>query len=353
MKKNNSQGGVEFVLEHVFWTFLTWIWYKNILFRCLDSCSFVESKLILFGTVTIACIVGIILEIKNNRNGESIFFNLVIGYGIYTVLTYFQIRKLLIIICLLIAAALSMTYTVLVMSRKINNRKYMGRIIRRRIIHVVSVTQRLMGMGLVLIMVISGINIFFGSTIMKSGVTPTAPANMNEQSLSNNIETVALLQEDTWKSMTIQERLDVLQTVANIEQRYLGLPNELNVGAANLNGGVLGYYSDKTHEIVIDMNSLLHDSSWEVLDTVCHEAYHSYQHRMVEVLNGADKSSRNLKMFRRANLYENEFDSYISGEDDFCSYYFQDCESDARDYAEEAVYDYYLQIDEYLVEKGE
>lgn len=43
----------------------------------------------------------------------------------------------------------------------------------------------------------------------------------------------------------------------------------------------------------------------------------------------------------------------VSGEEDFCGYYYQDCESDARDYAEDAVYDYYCRINEYLLEMGE
>ena len=75
----------------------------------------------------------------------------------------------------------------------------------------------------------------------------------------------------------------------------------------------MGYYSDNTHEIVIDMDSLLNDLSWEVLDTVCHEAYHSYQHRIVDAFNNADGNSKNLKMFRKASSYASEFNNYISG----------------------------------------
>lgn len=206
--------------------------------------------------------------------------------------------------------------------------------------------------GLALIMILSGVNILFGSTIMKSTVNTATQTNLSEQSLANNIEIIALLQDDTWCSLSAQERLNVLQTVANVEQRYLGLSNELNVGAANLREGVMGYYSDNTHEIVIDIDSLLNDSSWEVLDTVCHEAYHSYQHRMVDAFNDADENSKSLKIFHKASYYANEFNNYISGDEDFCGYYYQDCESDARDYAEDAVYDYYWRINEYLLETG-
>lgn len=350
MKKKNSLGKIEFIVEHIVWAFIAMIWYKNILFRCLGQHTFFESKLILWGIVAASCLAGFCFEMKRKRNELSVFFNLISGYGVYTVLTYIQIRKTLIIISLSIVAALSAIYALIIMCRKIKNRKRFGNILCKRTIQIAFVTQRLLGLGLAVIIMVSGVNILFGSTIMKSTVDTASQANLCEQSLSSNIEMIAQLQEDAWCSLSVQDKLNVLQTVANVEQRYLGLSNELNVGAANLREGVMGYYSDKTHEIVIDIDSLLNDSSWEVLDTVCHEAYHSYQYRMVEAFNGADESSRNLKMFRKANSYAREFDNYISGEEDFCSYYYQDCESDARKYAEDAVYEYCRRINEYQLE---
>lgn len=353
MKKKNTLGKFGFIIEHVIWILISVIWYKNVLFRCIDAHTFLESKLILWGILLASCIIGFYLEIENHRNGNSVFFNLVLGYGIYTVLAYIQIRKMLIIISLSIVMILSIIYALLIMCRKIKNRKRFKKILCRRTFLIAFVTQRLLGLGLAFIMLISGVNILFGSTIMKSTVNTATQTNLSEQSLANNIEIIAQLQEDTWRSLSVQERLNVLQTVANVEQRYLGLSNELNVGTANLREGVMGYYSDNTHEIVIDMDSLLNDLSWEVLDTVCHEAYHSYQHRMVDAFNNVDGNSKNLKIFRKASSYANEFNNYISGEEDFCGYYYQDCESDARDYAEDAVYDYYCRINEYLLEMGE
>ena len=213
-------------------------------------------------------------------------------------------------------------------------------------------SKKIVGMSLALIMGISGASVLFGSSLLKSDVRPAAKANLSEQTIANNMDTILLLQEDEWAKLSAQERLNVLQTVANIEQRYLGLPNELNVGVANMDADTLGYYTDKTHEIIVSADSLLYDSPWEVLDTICHEAYHSYQYRLVEALNSADESSKNLRIFRKAYTYADEFASYKDGSADFCGYYTQDCESDARDYAEDAVSDYYWRIMDYL-EEGE
>ena len=88
MRKNNSLGGIGFIFEHFIWSAISWVWYKNILFRCLGSHSFAESRLILGSMVVISCIAGVILEMKNSRNKSSVFFNLIVGYGVYTVLTY-------------------------------------------------------------------------------------------------------------------------------------------------------------------------------------------------------------------------------------------------------------------------
>lgn len=346
----NNMNKWEFIIEHCAWGFISMIWYKNILFRCIGNHTFFESKLILWGFLAASSLIGICLEMNRKRNGFSVFMNLAAGYGFYTIFTYIEIRRILIVAVLSVVSVLSVVFAVLVMSRKIKNRQKLKGIMLNRILKVASATQTLFSLGFALIMIVSGVNIFFGSTIMNATVGTATSSTVNEQTISNNIETVILLQEDSWDKLTVKERLNVLQIVANIEQRYLGLPNELNVGAANLLEGVMGYYSDTTHEIVISMDSLLNDSSWELLDTVCHEAYHSYQRRMVEAYNKADENSKNLKMFRKADSYAGEFDNYFSGEEDFCSYYYQNCESDARDYAEDAVYDYYIRINEYLLE---
>lgn len=74
------------------------------------------------------------------------------------------------------------------------------------------------------------------------------------------------------------------------------------------------------------------------------------QHRLVDTYNAADENSKGLRIYRPAAQYGQEFSNYIDGDYDFCSYYYQDCEIDARDYAEDAVYDYYDRIFEYLNE---
>ena len=238
MKGNNSIGKIGFITKHIFWAALSWIWYKNILFRCIPSHSLSESRITLLSVVVISCIIGIIFQMGNDRNGISVFFNLIFAYGIYTVIAYVNIRFRLIVIC---------PYAVLILSRRIKNQKRRYRIILKRAIQASVVSKKLISSGLAIIMVITGVNALFGSSILKSDVRPSTLNNLSDQTISNNIDKVLLLQDDIWAELTVLERLNVLQTIANIEQRYLGLPNELNVCAANLDEGTLGYYSDYTH----------------------------------------------------------------------------------------------------------
>lgn len=57
-------------------------------------------------------------------------------------------------------------------------------------------------------------------------------------------------------------------------------------------------------------------------------------------------------MFDRASIYKEEFADYNSGFKDFCGYYSQTCEIDARKYAQQATDEYFERINEYLGEES-
>ena len=86
----------------------------------------------------------------------------------------------------------------------------------------------------------------------------------------------------------------------------------------------------------------------EVLNTCLHEAFHSYQYRLIDAYNSTDEDVKSLRMYKRAVSYIEEFSNYIDGNKDFNGYYEQLCETDARNYAEDAVEDYYNKIYKYL-----
>lgn len=337
----------EFIFNNIFWMLIAMVWYRGLLFRCLEHQTLSTSKLILWGLVLASTFLGIILEIKHHRKSLNVFFNVVIGYGIYTAITYAHIRPDLIKAVLIgIFLAVSVFFILLYMIRWHNFRVY-RRSISLKYRSMVVTAQKVAGIGFAIIITVTGSARIFDSTLLKATVPPANEQNIEEQTIENNMETLVALYDGSWSALTAREKLNVLQTVANIEQRYLGLPHELNVEVEDQDGNTAGTYNDETHEILISTKCLLYDSPWELVNTICHEAYHAYQHRLVDLWNHADEDSRGLKIFRRVRSYAEEFQNYVGTEDDFYTYYIQRCESDARDYADDAERDYYWKIRDY------
>jgi predicted SprT family Zn-dependent metalloprotease len=93
-----------------------------------------------------------------------------------------------------------------------------------------------------------------------------------------------------------------------------------------------------------------------VIQVLCHEIYHRYQHYQVNLLQAIRDNSdtakyANLLLLDTAGIYENESSNYISPDDSAISYYMyssQRLERDAEKYSNASVVDYYEQICSYL-----
>lgn len=204
-----------------------------------------------------------------------------------------------------------------------------------------------MGLGFLVILIVAGGNFLFGSSIIQSSVKPLDTADTYDQLLSESAETIALLDENIWTSLTVQEKAGTLQVIANLERSNLGVSNELNVCVANMKKeDIWAYYDDAKHEIIIDMDILLNRSAEDSLRCLVHEAFHSFEHRIVDLYEETDSSNKNLWIFRKANIYAEEFENYNNGEKAYSDYYELQCEIDARDYAEKRIEFYGSLIDQ-------
>ncbi|MDO4322167.1 MAG: hypothetical protein Q4C61_06535 [Lachnospiraceae bacterium] len=355
MKKRsyNTMGQTRFVTEHIIWALIAMIWYKNLLFRCVKGFSLIQSKQLLWGMVAACSAAGILLERKRRRNAYSVTMNLLIAYGGYTALAYRDVRPELVALAFFPAATFSFWSIAATLGIRIRDGRLRKGLFKRLLNRELQLIQTACAAGMAAMLLVLGAGVLFGSAVLRPSGTMEMAVTTDAQNISNSMDTVLLLQEKEWRELSVKERLDVLQTAANIERTYLGLPHELNVGAANLDESLLGYYNDNTHEIILNLDQISETQAYELLETVCHEAYHAYQHRLVDAYNGADARTRGLRMFKKAGRYAEEFGSYIDGTEDFCGYYDQECENDAREYAEKAVCDYYDRIFEYLEENGE
>lgn len=168
----------------------------------------------------------------------------------------------------------------------------------------------------------------------------------------NKIDFLMLFREDIWTNLSVQERVDALQKIARLESDFLGLETGLIVEADFLQTNLIAQYDDNKRRIIFDIDYLEKDSAHDMLTALCHEAYHSYQHRIVDALQNIDQKYRSLLIFHDASLYERNFENYrhsFNGEDE---YYFQIIEKDARSYSKLAVENYYKKIDSMISENN-
>lgn len=186
------------------------------------------------------------------------------------------------------------------------------------------------------------INISFCGTLTQKN------AVLSENTIENNIKILALLQEDTWPSLSITDRIDVLQTAADIEAAYFGLPHKLTVITSNTSKNVLGHYIDHSHKITISINHIQHGNPRDILETLTHEAYHAYEYRLADVYEDVSDTHKNLRLLNRAKVYCEELNNYTNSEDDPIGYLFQIVEIDSETYSMAAVERYYDAINTYL-----
>lgn len=275
MKDKSTMSLGAYLFDCLFYTAFSMIWYKNLLFRCMPGRTYTESKTILWVMIGLSILICACALNRRMRTGWTVTTALVVPFGLYTVLTYIKTVGNWMPIVLASAVALAVIYSVFIMTRKFKNRRNKGKVIKRRLHRCCVASQSIVAIALLVVMGTIGAQGVFGDNILNSSISATANNQSFPQTISNNIDTILLLQEEEWANLTTQEKLDILQTVANIEAHYWGLPNELNVGAANLDENTLACYNDRTHTISIDLNHLENDSVYDVLNSCCHEAYHS------------------------------------------------------------------------------
>ncbi|MCR5143451.1 MAG: hypothetical protein K6C68_13180 [Ruminococcus sp.] len=190
---------------------------------------------------------------------------------------------------------------------------------------------------------------------MLSSSTEKPKGTESGYTVENYTDEIKRLDDMTWYYLSTEEKLDLLQIIANIESNTLGLSNELNVGASNLEKdsldyGTFGTYNDLTHSIIIDIQYLEQSDSMSCVELLCHEAYHSYEHDLVRVYQNLNEEDRQLSIFNDAPVYEYEFDHPIIPDKDYEGYLDQLTESNARKYARDEMIRYYVLVTDF---KGE
>ncbi len=349
MKNSNTLSKANFI-EYTIWLGMSLAFICR--FTCFTSIygiTVFQSKLVYWALVVFLIPLGTSVTYDKRRNYLSILVNVVLPFEIYTIASTFRYIPKVHIITLSVVALLSVMYFGLIVFQKVKDKRHFEQIVCNRIKFASLGARTIIAVLLLSVTLPICVKAAFGYELISSNVDVSiADSADDEWSLSNNIETVAMLHEDNWDKLSLPDKIDVLATVKNVEMRYFGINHEVYLDAGDLDGNTLGCYNANEHRITIDIEHLKSSDSKDVLRTLLHECRHVYDRMCVELYNQIDDDYKNMLMFYEISEFKDDFNNYTDGDEDPMGYYFQSVEISAREYSELATIEYFNYIDKYL-----
>lgn len=334
MKDHSTMTTFEFLLSITWKYVIGFIWYKTLLFRVLPHLDVYDSLrlLLIMMLVSVSCFIIVMNRRKNGWTATACF---VLPFGLYTIFTYSTTSALFIRVVAVVSILLSLVYSILLFSRKIKQRGKIARrkVLQNRLSRCIYSVSCIMAVAMLTLMVGIGWNGYFGTGLVTSSVEAEGIQQdvEDEDTMEANMDAVLKLQPVVWEDLNTYERIDVLQTVCNVETHYLGLNYPVTVQGDNLSPYTLGAYSDAQRLIRINLDHIENDPVEDVLSTI---------------------EYRNLRLFKDAAHYSQEVDDYINPRDDYYGYMTQRLEMDSETYAELGVHEYYDHIADWIEENG-
>ena len=161
------------------------------------------------------------------------------------------------------------------------------------------------------------------------------------ETVRDDADLIRQFQEKSWKRLDREQRLSLLQRVADAECAYLGIPFSIRVYHDDLRDRSLrGFYRHNKLEICISSDVIDNDPVDRVLSTLFHEVFHSYEYCLILAHNTTDSAFQDLRLYHDAKVYSAEFADYIDSGQDYDGYRNQAVEHHANVYAQERLQDY-------------
>lgn len=350
MKKENTLSIPEYISNNVLFTMSGFVLFM--MFACdmtIAGKTKSQSLLIMCIIVGVLVIAGMLLTIKKRRNRTSVLLNILLPFEVYTIIANAGRSKVLYIVLAVMIVLVSAAYIYMISSAPMPENRDPRTVKKKRLVRGAFGVRAIAVVLSVTALIPACISNTFGHRVKAEEMASSGTISDDDEefTVKNQIDTVSNILPERWKLLTEEEKLFTLQTVANIETRYLGLPHPLNVTICNLAEGMLGCYNDDPdHTIKLNVGIL--DDPEASLGTICHECFHAYQHRIVQARNSVSEEYRDLMAFKNADIYSYEFQNYVSGFENYEIYAAQTVEVTARAYSEEAVRDYYNKVYGYL-----
>lgn len=329
--KHNSMTCGQYVREHLIWGVLALFLYRQLLFRTLPGQSFTVSKLVFWVVVLVSLLVSCLCTCRRQRNTLHMAADLILPLGIYSMLAFWRDLPVGVAIGAGISLAAVMGYFAALALVPAGGVRPGGRTVAHRLRCGAAHVPLLASLGVGALSVALLVCSVFGNSMVLNRVPPTrdTPAA---------VDMVAFTAD--WPTLTAAQKLEQLQLAANDQQAALGLDFELNVALTTLPERSLAQYNHRTHTIAISLSALEAYDGAENLDSLCHEAYHAYQHQQVDVYTRLSPNLQQAENMQTSAAYAREFCHYKVYFASYDSYADQLCERNARTYALYAVAKY-------------
>ena len=158
-----------------------------------------------------------------------------------------------------------------------------------------------------------------------------------QKMLEDSGEYVKQIFAENWKDIETDKKLDVFQSIVNLETSKMSVPN-VKVSSYSTESEILAYYNPAEKQIYVNTDILNTIEGGQALNLILHECRHAYQHNVVSIIDWSDKNAQNNYYYSDARSWKENFDNYImvddlTDEEEFRKYEQQSIEVDARDYA--------------------
>ena len=178
----------------------------------------------------------------------------------------------------------------------------------------------------------------------------TAKLQNADWSIESNPDTLNKMKPQVWAALDATQKEEVVRNIIQIELYYMGVKTDVELVVQDMGGSTLGSYVELLHIIRIDRTHLLEDPVENVVNTICHECRHVYQHTCIDAYTQTDEQYQDLNMFDASKRFLSnalnyyDYDSDIDDQDNYQAYYDQAMEADAFSYAAQATEEYYSEL---------
>lgn len=348
----NEMGKKRYIINMIYGNIIfLWIYYITI-FSAMKGFSELQSFILLIVAIFMGALLDLLLLGRYARNWRNIVITIPLVPGAYTIYTYLYYRSDWCKKVLCVAGMFWGCYVIVLFVRRIKEKADCRRIILSRMRRAYWGAKYVGALVCTMVIIIALIDTCISHRRLGCVFGIEATAYNDEDSLAANMEQVLKMQPEEYSKLTVDEKVELLQVMADIQGRYLGLDRRVTVKTSSLENDRLGYYRDSTAVIQIDTEHLSDDPQ-SVLETLYHEMFHAAQHQYAHIYDQVSEENKKSYFLMDAEIYAEEIKNYENGENDILEYYAQKLEQDARAHGIIDAQQVYDRIEEYLTTQEE